>query len=896
VRSLVRSSFVLLFLVSGLGLAMVPAHATVSTSPDDTWGTNGRVSAIVRADGMIYLGGEFTALQSDSGQLVARNHLAALDASTGQPTSWDPNANGNVLRLSLSPDGTRLYVGGSFGKIGAVTRKKIAAFDLPSGNLGSWRPVGWPNNSVRAIEVTSDTVYTGGQFTTIGGVGRSRLAALSPSTGDLLPWAPVADGNVRDIELAAGKIWLGGNFATVNGAAQQRLTLVDPVSGATIPGSYHPGYPVLELEPGAARMYAAGGGGGGKALALNLSTGAKIWEKKTDGNVQGVGVFGGIPYFGGHFFTYTGVAVNQLVRADPATGNLDTSWLPAVTAGFLGVFTVASSGNHLYVGGDFTRVSGQKQLNFAQFTDDQVAAQADLGVTLTDAPDPVDVGASLAYTAHVANAGPDGATSVLLTDPLPVGMTFLSASPGCTYDGGSKTVTCDLGSIGPSATANATITVQPGASGTASNTVTVSSDASDSHPANDHATATTTVNAVPGADLGVSATPGSGQKLDQGAAFDYVLSVSNQGPDPEPAAAATDALPAGMSRNGAVTTTQGSCSGTTSISCSLGSLGVNATATITIPVVAPSTPQTIVNVAKVSGSGFDPDPSDDSATSYTNVRDPASSGDTTAPSRTSTQMFDQNADGFVDRVVVTFNEALATCSAPCTAGWALASVPSGGSLQSVTTSGNQAILTIGNWQDLQSTAVGSFKVTLNGPNQIQDAAGNRATFGATVPADKAGPVVVGFRHQHNSSASQCKGLVTNAGIAQPCDELTAEWSESLAPGSIPGTTPVTITDPSGSGNDRLTIPNFIQGAMDLGSNAYLSLDGGSATWAGSELLLTGAAQDTLTIRLYGPCTGSGCSALSAASSVTVTYMPSGLIQDAVGNVAAGSFVKQQRMF
>jgi uncharacterized repeat protein (TIGR01451 family) len=896
VRSFVRSWFVLLFVVFGLGLATMPAHATVPITPDDTWGANGRVSTIVRVGGTVYLGGEFTALQSATDQLLARNHLAAIDASTGQPTGWDPNVNGSVLRLAVSPDGTRLYVGGSFGKVGTVTRNRLAAFELPSGALSSWRPAGWPKNSVRAIDVTPDTVYIGGQFQAVGSVARSRLAALSPSTGALLSWAPTADGNVRDISLTAGKIWLAGNFVNVNGTPQQRLALVDPATGASIPGAYHPGYPVLELAPGATRMYAAGGGGGGKALALDLATGAKLWEKSTDGNVQGVDVFGGVPYFGGHFFKYTGVAVNQLVRADPATGNLDTSWLPNVGAGFLGVFAITSFGNRLYVGGDFTRVSGQKQLNFAQFTDDQVAAQADLGVTLSDAPDPVDVGAHLVYSAKVSNAGPDGATGVLLTDHLPASVSFLSASAGCVFDDGSDTVTCDMGSIGSGANASVSITVQAGTAGTTNNTVAISSNATDGNPANDHATVSTDVNSVPGADLNVTATPTSAQKLDAGAGFDYVVTVTNQGPNTEPAAVMTDVLPSGMSRNGAVSTTQGSCSGTSTISCSLGALALNAVARVTIPVVAPSTPKTLVNTASVSGGGFDPDPVDDSATYYTNVRDPVLSGDTIAPSKTSIQMFDPNADGFVDQVVVTFNENLAPCSSPCSAGWSLTAVPSGGSLQSVTTSGNQAILTIGNWQDLQSTAVGSFKVALGGPNQIQDAAGNRATFAAATPDDEAGPVVVGFRHQHNSSASQCQGLPTNAGVAEACDELTSEWSETLATGSIPSSTSVTITDPTGPGDDLLTIPNFIEGSMDLGSNAYVSLDGASASWANSRLSLSGAARDTLTIQLFGPCTGAGCAALTAATKVTVTYVPSASIQDVAGNAADGSFVKSQRMF
>src|SRR4029078_2693634 len=173
--------------------------------------------------------------------------------------------------------------------------------------------------------------------------------------------------------------------------------------------------------------------GGGKALAVNLATGAKLWEQTTDGNVQATAVLNDVPYFGGHFFKYGKTAVNQLVRANASNGALDTTWLPAVTAGFLGVFGLDGEGdNKLYVGGDFTRVQDQKRLNFASFTDGAAAASADLSIALSGAPASVAVGPDVTSPAAVPNAGPDTAQGTTVTDVLPAGLTFASA-PGCTY-------------------------------------------------------------------------------------------------------------------------------------------------------------------------------------------------------------------------------------------------------------------------------------------------------------------------------------------------------------------------------------------------------------------------------------------------------------------------------
>ncbi len=141
-----------------------------------------------------------------------------------------------------------------------------------------------------------------------------------------------------------------------------------------------------------------------------------------------------------------------------------------------------------------------------------VATSADLSVTKTDSPDPVIAGANLTYTITVANAGPNAAQSVSLTDTLPAGTTFVSltapAGFSCTTPavGGNGTVTCTIASLAAGATQTFTLIVQVGASVAAgtviSNTATVSAATSDPNAANDSATTTTTV--ATSADLSVT--------------------------------------------------------------------------------------------------------------------------------------------------------------------------------------------------------------------------------------------------------------------------------------------------------------------------------------------------------------------------------------------------------
>ncbi len=75
-----------------------------------------------------------------------------------------------------------------------------------------------------------------------------------------------------------------------------------------------------------------------------------------------------------------------------------------------------------------------------------VVPTADLAVTATAGPGPLIVGDSVVYTIIGTNLGPDAATGAVMTDTLPDGVDFLSASVG-TFDPASRTLTASLGNL-----------------------------------------------------------------------------------------------------------------------------------------------------------------------------------------------------------------------------------------------------------------------------------------------------------------------------------------------------------------------------------------------------------------------------------------------------------------
>jgi len=124
------------------------------------------------------------------------------------------------------------------------------------------------------------------------------------------------------------------------------------------------------------------------------------------------------------------------------------------------------------------------------------------------------------------------------------------------------------------------------------------------------------------ANLAISKTD-SPDPVTVGSSLTYLLSVSNSGPDAATNVTVTDVLPASVTLVSA-SPSAGSCTGTTTISCVLGTVASGATVTVGI-VVTPTAAGEITNSASVTAAGTDPDSANNSATATTTVTSASSS-------------------------------------------------------------------------------------------------------------------------------------------------------------------------------------------------------------------------------------------------------------------------------
>ncbi len=430
------SAFAVLALtVSGLGVAALAAPsaaADVSSIVDNPPGLartdalptaqiNGVVWQQAIVGDTVYAGGSFTAARPAGFEQgvseVPRSNLMAYRLSSGLLDSFAPTVDGQVFATAVSPDGTRLYVGGDFQKINGVGRYRIAAFDTATKQLiSSFAPI--MEYRVNSIVATNTTVYVGGDFASVNGVARRALAAIQASNGALTTWNPITDAEVKAMTLSpdGSRLIVGGRFTKLNGQSALGLGAVNATTGATLPfaanqtiGEYGTASAVTSLKSDGQKIYGTTYDFGGTAngayegvFAADPTTGNLIWIQDCHGDTYDSFPIGGVVYSVSHAHFCSNVggfpesnprSVNQrhaLAFTSQATGTVKTNtvlgyrnlggkpapsmigWFPdflvgAYTGQSQAAWAVTGNSTYVVMGGEFRQVNGRTQQGLVRF-------------------------------------------------------------------------------------------------------------------------------------------------------------------------------------------------------------------------------------------------------------------------------------------------------------------------------------------------------------------------------------------------------------------------------------------------------------------------------------------------------------------------------------------------
>src|ERR1044072_8190868 len=159
----------------------------VSAIPAD-WTPNavdGSVQAITQIGNTVIIGGDFTQVQAaGSTTTLSRPYILAFNATTGElSTTFQPQLDGMVEAIIPSADGKAVYVGGQFHTVNGQTKKSLTELSLSDGTAISTFKTPSTNGKVKDLRLSGGRLWVAGSFTKIGGVTQTGLVTVNPTTG-----------------------------------------------------------------------------------------------------------------------------------------------------------------------------------------------------------------------------------------------------------------------------------------------------------------------------------------------------------------------------------------------------------------------------------------------------------------------------------------------------------------------------------------------------------------------------------------------------------------------------------------------------------------------------------------------------------------------------------------
>jgi PKD repeat protein len=369
------------------GAVAVGAAGTTNNGVISSWNpisSFGDINALILspAGSTVYLGGIMSGLSGYSGTLYA---AAVGITGTGDGTGWDPGPNGDVLSMGISASGSTVYLGGNFTTVNSGASTTVARSDAAAISSSTGYDTGWnaaPDAQVYAIGTSATSVMLGGLFDTVNEKARDNLAALTTSTGDVTPWNPGASAVsgtpfVETLALSAddSTLYAGGSFTTLGGAGQTNAGAVSTSTGVNT--GWDPGFysgDVSAIAVGSSYVYVAGGftvensdtanpvyvdglDAFSPSGATDAGTAVPGWNSGVGGGVETMAVSGSVLFIGGAFTTAgSNVTREHVAAVDAATGALD-SWNPDASND-VNTLAVSPNGSTVYLGGSFEEIGG----------------------------------------------------------------------------------------------------------------------------------------------------------------------------------------------------------------------------------------------------------------------------------------------------------------------------------------------------------------------------------------------------------------------------------------------------------------------------------------------------------------------------------------------------------
>lgn len=291
--------------------------------------------------------------------------------------------DGIVHAVAASSDQSRIYVGGSFSFFGPATGGAVPVDTVKGDPVGAWPQVsGGPVETV--IPDGTGGWYVGGSFTHVDGEPTPNLIRIR-SDGTVAPTfrTSLTDGFVYSLALSGGKLFVGGSFGFAGGTARNGFAVLDAATGALLPGWAAPTDSLADVRSvalaptGTPKVVLIGGRFSGvdgypdrqHLAAIDLSTGAATaWNPAPDGAVFDVVPTGTHAFVAGSFAAIGGQPRDGLAKLALADAAADATFDVTVNGSVRALKVGGTSGEFLYVGGDFASIGGTSTQRLARMS------------------------------------------------------------------------------------------------------------------------------------------------------------------------------------------------------------------------------------------------------------------------------------------------------------------------------------------------------------------------------------------------------------------------------------------------------------------------------------------------------------------------------------------------
>lgn len=324
---------------------------------------NAQVRAVAATpDGKyVYIGGDFTSINSTS-----RSRIAKFDAVTGQlVTSFLGAVDFHVNAIAATND--TVYVGGDFNNARGVPRKRLAAF-TGDGTLLGWNP--GADGKVNALVMSPDNskIIVGGAFGVLAGRASYGHGAVGKNSGLAMTWN--ANNTIRDYGPKSaitslstdGNVIFGSGYVYNGSGNLEGSFAADPANGTIkwIEDCHGDTYDTWAPKNSTNVMYTVGhahycGNVGGPPESAPVAYNRAVaFTKSATGTLTNNG---------------DAAYANWAGNASPSMVN----WFPLIAMGSYtgqnqGSWTITGNDQYVVVGGEFPRVNGVNQQGLVRFS------------------------------------------------------------------------------------------------------------------------------------------------------------------------------------------------------------------------------------------------------------------------------------------------------------------------------------------------------------------------------------------------------------------------------------------------------------------------------------------------------------------------------------------------